>query len=110
MVRLVDQQQQQGLGYFYGYQVPSNPTMGPEFYSIARAYPNLQNYYGLLSGPAFSLAYALSGLFWGKAADKYNRNRMLALCCIGWSLTSIATGSFNSLAVLALMRFGLGAT
>lgn len=84
--------------------------MGPEFYSIASSYPGLQASYGLLSGPAFSLAFALSGLFWGKAADKYNRSKMLALCCIGWSLSSFATGSFNSLAVLALMRFGLGAT
>ena len=37
-----------------------------------------------------------------------NRNRMLAFCCIIWSLTSIATGSIDSLVVLAIMRFGLG--
>ena len=37
-----------------------------------------------------------------------NRSKMLAVACIVWSLTSLATGSINSLAVLALMRFGLG--
>lgn len=33
---------------------------------------------------------------------------MLAFACIIWSLTSLATGSIESLAVLAIMRFGLG--
>lgn len=32
------------------------------------------------------------------------------MACIGWSLTSIATGQFNSLFILAVMRFMLGAT
>jgi MFS family permease len=56
------------------------------------------------------LSYAFFGLLWGQAVDKKNRKWIVALACIGWSLTSIATGSINSLAVLAVMRFILGAT
>ena len=56
------------------------------------------------------MSYALFGLLWGQASDKYSRKWILGLACIGWSLTSIGTGSINSLAVLALMRFLLGAT
>jgi MFS family permease len=80
------------------------------FYELSTFYPNLPKYYGILSGAGFSLSYAFFGLLWGQASDKYNRKWIVALACIGWSLTSIGTGSINSLAVLALMRFILGAT
>ena len=62
----------------------------------------------MLAGPAFSLSNAFAGLYFGKAADSKNRSRMLALACIAWSLTSVITGSVNSLLVLAIMRFVLG--
>lgn len=79
-------------------------------YSIQAAYPTMNQYYGLLSGAGFSLSYAFFGLLWGQAADKYSRKWIVAMACIGWSLTSIFTGSINSFAVLAIMRFLLGAT
>jgi sugar phosphate permease len=37
-----------------------------------------------------------------------NRSLMLAVACIVWSLTSMTTGTINSLTILAIMRFGLG--
>lgn len=80
------------------------------FYQITAAYPSLGKYYGILSGAGFSLSYALFGLLWGQASDKFSRKWIVGLACIAWSLTSVGTGSINSLAVLALMRFLLGAT
>ena len=44
------------------------------------------------------------------AVDKTNRIKLLTGACVLWSLTSIATGSFNSLLVLGIMRFLLGFT
>lgn len=85
-----------------------NAVNPASFYSISAAYPGLGPLYGLLSGPGFSIAYAAAVLFWGRAADKYNRSKWLGLATIAWSLCSLATGSVNSLAVLAFARFGLG--
>ena len=42
------------------------------------------------------------------AVDKSNRIKLLAGACVAWSLTSIATGSFDSLLILGIMRFLLG--
>ena len=68
----------------------------------------MSRFYGLLSGPAFAISNVSAGLYFGKAASKLNRSKLLAVACIVWSLTSLATGSVDSLAILALMRFGLG--
>lgn len=44
----------------------------------------------------------------GILIDKINRKNLIALVCICWSLTSIISGSTNSILVLCLMRFILG--
>lgn len=64
----------------------------------------------MLSGAAFSLSQSFFGVVGGKAIDKYNRVKIIALACLGWSLSTYLTGAVNSLAVLALMRFMLGVT
>lgn len=69
----------------------------------------LTKYYGFLSGLAFSLSYAVAGIFAGIAVDKGNRARILACATIVFSLTSLSTGVFNSLLILGIMRFLLGA-
>jgi sugar phosphate permease len=83
--------------------------MAKSFYEITAAYPSLSKYYGILSGAGFSLSYAFAGILWGQASDKFSRKWIVGLSCIVWSLTSIVTGSVNSFAVLASMRFILGA-
>ena len=100
--------QMQALGYIYGF-AGQGANAGKAFYEIAVAYPKLNEYYGLLSGLAFSLSFSVAGVFAGIAVDKYSRTKILALTGVVWSLTSIVSGSVNSLAVLALMRFILGA-
>ena len=68
----------------------------------------LSQYYGFLSGPGFALSNGLMGLYFGRAADKGNRSKLLAGAAIAWSLTSIVTGRVDSLLVMAIMRVTLG--
>lgn len=88
----------------------ADPLKGLPFYSIQASYPQINKYYGLLSGAGFSLSFSICGILWGIAADKYNRKTIITLACLGWSLTSLCTGTFNSLGLLALMRVLLGVT
>ncbi len=62
-----------------------------------------------MSGAGFSISFAVCGILWGIAAEKYNRKIMLGLACIAWSLTTYLSGSVNSLLIFGIMRFILGA-
>ena len=44
----------------------------------------------------------------GILVDKINRKQLLLIVCLLWSLTSIISGSTNSILILCLMRFILG--
>lgn len=88
--------------------MPDNLIHPPSYYSITAAYPGLPGIYGLLAGPGLCFTSALAGLWFGKAADKMNRVRLLGMAIIAWSLTTITAGSVNSLAVFALMRVMIG--
>lgn len=72
-------------------------------------YPEMSKYYGLLSGPTFSISYAVAGIFMGMLISKYNRKTLLTGACIIWSLSSIVSGTTSNFAVLFAMRFILGA-
>ena len=97
------QQNQQSLGFIYGYMSNGDP-----FYSMKSSYPELSKYYGLFSGSAFCISQLL-GIFIGLAVERRNRAKIVALACIGWSTCSVVTGSVESLPVLAGMRLILGA-
>jgi MFS family permease len=73
------------------------------------SYLNLGKYYGILSGVASSLSYAVAGLLWAIAAEKYNRKYLITMSCIIYSSCSFFSGQINSLFVFALMRFFKGA-
>jgi len=91
----------------YGYKGEGIKAGNP-IYEIYKFYPSLPANYGLLSGPAFSISYAISGILMGLLIKKYNRKMLISLATIIWSLTSIISGTTNSFAVLFLMRFLLG--
>ena len=95
--------QNQSLGYFYGFKGKGNP-----FYEITSALPGFGEYYGLLSGPAYILSYSVAGIFWGIAADKFNRTRVLTICAFGWSLCSLLSANTNSLFIFASLRVLFG--
>lgn len=91
----------------YGYKGEGFKAGNPE-YEIYRFFPSLSQNYGLLSGPAFSISYAISGILMGILIKKLNRRVLISLATIIWSLTSIISGSTNSFAVIFIMRFILG--
>lgn len=104
LIRVSMQQQLTSFGFLYGFVAP---TRNP-FYEIATAYPLLQKYYGLISGAGFCVSFSIAGLFWGKLVNHVNRKNLLSLACIVWSMTTIASGYFDSFGVLVLMRVILG--
>ncbi len=63
---------------------------------------------GLLYGPAFSLVYAVCGLFMGRMADRFSRKRIILLGLTLWSLMTLASGFASSLLFLITARFFVG--
>lgn len=68
----------------------------------------LSKWYGLISGAGFCVSFSVAGLYWGKLVNTLNRTNLLAATCVIWSLSSLATGCFDSFGVLVLMRAVLG--
>ena len=99
--------QQSQLGFLYGFKA-TGLNAGNPFYEVAASYPAMSKYYGILSGPGFSLSYATCAILWGKLINKCNRKQLISLVCIGWSLTTIMQGQINSFGVFVLMRVLLG--
>ena len=93
------------IGYAYGYK---GLIAGDPFFEISASYPQLEIYYGLLSGAAFTLAHSIASLFAGQFADRNNRKVMPGISCILWSASTVASGVFNSFALLFVLRFVLG--
>jgi MFS family permease len=54
------------------------------------------------------MSHSIASLFAGQLADKVNRKVMLGVCCILWSAATVASGVFDSFAILFVMRFLLG--
>lgn len=73
-------------------------------------FPELETYFGALSGLAFLIPFSFSGLFTGKLADiqRLNRKDLLGVLCIMWSMTTVVSGSTKSFLVFASMRIFLG--
>jgi MFS family permease len=63
---------------------------------------------GLLMGPAFVVLYVLSGVPIARLADRSSRVRIIALGCVMWSLSTLATGLATGPVSLALARVGVG--
>ena len=53
--------QQATLSYFYGFQGVGDKFRNP-FYEMSAAFPQLDLYYGMLSGMIFDIPYSISGL------------------------------------------------
>jgi len=63
---------------------------------------------GMMSGPAFALLYAISGLPLARLAERLHRGRILAACLVIWSAMTMACGLARSFAELFLARMGVG--
>ncbi|HEX7054787.1 MAG TPA: MFS transporter [Burkholderiales bacterium] len=64
--------------------------------------------FALLTGFAFTLFYALFGLFSGALADRGHRPRLIAVGLFLWSALTAATGAARSFAHVGLARLFIG--
>lgn len=80
----------QSFSFAYGYTQIGD--VGNPFYEMKSAYLNLGKYYGILSGVASSLSYAVCGLLWAIAAEKYNRKYLITISCLIYSSCSFFSG------------------
>ena len=66
----------------------SNPV-----YEIVVAFPELKNYFGLLTGLLYTIPFAIFGMIIGKNSDKMNRKNSLSFFILLAGLT-IGASSF----------------
>jgi MFS family permease len=64
---------------------------------------------GLLQGLSFALFYAVFGLLFGRAVDRFSRRGVVTVGVTLWSLAAAACGLARNFAQLAVARFGVGA-
>ena len=91
------------LPYAYGY-TGLGEKAGSATYEIAAAYPQLKQWYGLLSGLFYTIPYALFDLVVGKYSDSIPRAFWLGVATIVASATMGISGMVNSFIVFGLMR------
>lgn len=63
---------------------------------------------GLLMGPAFVVLYVVAGVPIARLADRGSRVRIIAIGCMMWSVSTVATGFAVGPISLALARIGVG--
>lgn len=63
---------------------------------------------GILYGPAFSLIYAVFGIFMGRLADQFSRKYIILTGLLIWSLMTFASGFTTSLSFLITARLFIG--
>jgi len=76
---------------------------------ISKAYPQMINYFGLISSFVYSSSYSTLGVYAGVLSGKVNRKVLLGVSCILWCASSYFAGAVNSFIFFCFMRFFLGA-
>jgi hypothetical protein len=94
--------------YIYGFVGDGVKHLNP-MYEIIHAYPNIDKYYGVLSGLAYSLPNSIVGLFLGLLPKGYNRKVVMSAVTIIAGVSMSLTGMFDSLIMLSAMRMVNGA-
>ena len=75
---------------------------------MATAYPDLSKNFGTLTGLAYTIPFAICGLFVGKATPFVNRKMVLAIAMAGAGATMGLVSYVDSFAIIALSRVLLG--
>ena len=78
-------------------------------FMLSVAYPQMRNYFGVISSFLYSFPYSILGVWSGVLSGKVSRKNMLGIACICWSATSIGVGMVPSFGFFVLMRLMLGA-
>lgn len=102
-VRVMVQSQRAIFSFAYGY-TGLGEQAGNVVYEISAAYPQLKQYFGLLTGLAYTLPFASFGLVVGGLTDTANRKIALSIVIACAAATMGLTGFCNSFLILALMR------
>ena len=63
---------------------------------------------GFITGLAFALFYSVMGIPIGRAADRFKRRDVLAVCIGLWSLMTAVSGLATNFLHMAVARFGVG--
>ena len=71
---------------------------------MSTAYPQLNNYFGLLTGFAYTIPFAATGIFFGKIVNKVNRKFLLGALVMASGATMGIAGLVSSFGVLAACR------
>ena len=77
-------------------------------FEMSTAYPELSKNFGILTGVAYTLPFALTGLFFGKATPFVNRKMVLAAAMAGSGVTMGLVSTLDSFGFLAMSRVLLG--
>jgi predicted MFS family arabinose efflux permease len=62
---------------------------------------------GLITGPAFSLTYAITALPIAKISDRYVRKHVISIAIVVWSAFTAAGGAASNFAAFGLSRIGV---
>ena len=65
------------MSYSFGFSV-GDDIPGREFYEISTFYPQMENYYGILTGLAYTVPYMITGLVMGAVTSRVNRVKAYA--------------------------------
>ena len=84
--------------------MPDGFTGDRSIYEVSIAYPELNKWYGVLAGLAYTVPYSISGLVMGSLSGKVNRKKVMGIAVMISGLCEFITGSVNSFTGLVGMR------
>lgn len=108
LIRVATDWQQKSLGFFYGFQGVGYQKSNPH-YEMSTSFPQLNDYYGLLSGLAYNLPFSICGLFAGYLTKSKKRSLLLGMVTVIVSSFHFTTSVTSTFGVLVAMRFLHGA-
>ena len=82
MIRMTNQWQRKSLTYAFGFAMPDGFEGMRSMYEISASYPQLDKWYGVLAGLAYTLPYSISGLIMGSFTGVINRKKMMGIAVI----------------------------
>lgn len=82
---------------------------GNPVFEMSKAFPQLDDYYGVLSGPAYTIPYSVAGLLSSVLTKHPRRHIILSVAMAGLSLFTISNGFCQFFWAICLFRILHGA-
>lgn len=64
--------------------------------------------FGVLAGPAFTITFAVMGIFGGVTSDNVNRKLIIIVCSLAWSTCTLLSGIIHNFWIFFLLRILMG--